>query len=205
MGPFNLKSFIIFAAQATHILLYIILLIVVAFVAYGLSLDTVYFDGTDGTSEASTSVPSSDPYPNKIPNYENSSKWYVERMKMAHDLLMEHESKWLESEKAEYENTKDMHMREGRNPLDTEELSPFPENSLHANIAEFREQDAKEMLAINEALNKFYLNENPNDIGSSDNKRSTVEEDQLSVSEENKKSRIVAENETNVDNVTKKM
>ena len=25
--------------------------------------------------------------------YENSSKWYVERMKMAHDLLMEHEFK----------------------------------------------------------------------------------------------------------------
>jgi len=27
------------------------------------------------------------------------------------------------------------------------------------------------MLAINEALNKFSLDENPNDIGSSDNKR----------------------------------
>jgi hypothetical protein len=75
----------------------------------------------------------------------------------------------------------------------------IPENSLHANIAEFREQDAKEMLAINEALNKFNLNENPNDIGSSDNKRSIVEENQSSRIEENKKSRIVAENETNVD------
>jgi len=55
------------------------------------------------------------------------------------------------------------------------------------------------MTAINEALNKFNLNENPNDIGSSDNKRSIVEEDQFTASEENKKSRIVAENETNVD------
>jgi hypothetical protein len=91
-----------------------------------------------------------------------------------------------------------------------EKTKVLPENSLHSNIAEFREQDAKEMLAINEALNKFNLNENPNDIGSNptgtENKRSIVEEDQTSASvasHENKKSRIVAENETNVDNVTK--
>jgi hypothetical protein len=58
------------------------------------------------------------------------------------------------------------------------------------------------MLAINEALNKFSLDENPNDIGSSDNKRSIVEDDQLSsANEENKKSKIVVDSETNMDNI----
>jgi hypothetical protein len=61
------------------------------------------------------------------------------------------------------------------------------------------------MLAINEALNKFSLDENPNDIGSSDNKRSIVEDDQLSsANEENKKSKIVVDSETNADNITNK-
>nr|QVV23921.1 hypothetical protein [Trichoderma cornu-damae] len=107
-------------------------------------------------------------------------------MKHVYEQMMEHESKWLEEEKEEYERTK-----------------VLPENSLHSIIAESRERDAKEIIAINEALNKFHLNENPNDIGSSDNKRSIVEKDQSStISEENKKSRIVAESETNVDNIT---
>lgn len=109
-------------------------------------------------------------------------------MKFAYEQMMEHEFKWLEEEKQEYERTK-----------------VLPENSLHSTIAESREQDAKEMMAINEALNKFNLNENPNDIGSSDNKRSLVEEDSSSTtSEESKKYKIVAGNETNVDNVTNK-
>jgi len=103
-------------------------------------------------------------------------------MKHVYEQMMEHESKWLEEEKKEYERTK-----------------VLPENSLHSIIAESREQDAKEMLAINEALNKFNLDENPNDIGSSDNKRSIIEES--TASEENKKSKIVAENETS-NNVT---
>lgn len=103
-------------------------------------------------------------------------------MKHVYEQMMEHESKWLEEEKKEYERTK-----------------VLPENSLHSIIAESREQDTKEMLAINEALNKFNLDENPNDIGSSDNKRSIVEES--TASEENKKSKIVTENETS-DNVT---
>jgi hypothetical protein len=61
------------------------------------------------------------------------------------------------------------------------------------------------MLAINEALNKFSLDENPNDIGSSDNKRSIVEDDQLSsANEENKKSKMVVDSETNADNITNK-
>lgn len=173
-------------------------------------MDTVAFDGTDDEVNAQATVPlvaegseAKQDYPNphledkdkgQVTDYSNNSKWYVERMKMAHDLLMEHEFKWLELEKEEYEKT-----------------NVLPENSLHSNIAEFREQDAKEMLAINEALNKFNLNENPNDISSNptgtENKRSIVEEDQTSASvasHENKKSRIVAENETNVDNVTKK-
>lgn len=164
-----------------------------------INIDTVAFDGTDPVEGASSPVdkeakePVTEPQTVHASDYSNNSKWYVERMKMAHDLLMEHEFKWLELEKEEYEKTK-----------------VLPENSLHSNIAEFREQDAKEMLAINEALNKFNLNENPNDIGSNptgtENKRSIVEEDQTSASvasHENKKSRIVAENETNVDNVTK--
>lgn len=109
-------------------------------------------------------------------------------MKFMYEQLAEHESKWLEDEKEEYEKTK-----------------VLPENSLHSIIAESREQDAKEMLAINEALNKFSLDENPNDIGSSDNKRSIVEDDQLSnANEENKKSKIVVDSETNMDNITNK-
>lgn len=168
-----------------------------------MDIDTVYLDGSDDesvvpkdkTDKEPASVSQSDA--NKVTDYSNNSKWYVERMKFAYEQLMEHESKWLEFEKEEYlasdEATK------------TKDSLHIPENSLHANIAEFREQDAKEMLAINEALNKFNLDENPNDIGSSDNKRSIVEENQSSLSEENKKYRIVAENETNVDNVTKKI
>lgn len=117
-------------------------------------------------------------------------------MKFAYEQMMEHEFKWLEEEKQEYERTK-----------------VLPENSLHSTIAESREQDAKEMMAINEALNKFNLNENPNDIGgasSSDNKRSIdamLEDSSASnttTSEESKKYKIVAGNETNVDNVTNK-
>jgi hypothetical protein len=162
----------------------------------GASSDMVYFDGVDPEDTTNTIVDATNAQATEYTNHmdkatENkdassssnvsNSKWYVERMKFAYEKLMEHEFKWLEEEKEEYEKTK-----------------VLPENSLHANIAEFREQDAKEMIAINEALNKFNLNENPDDIGSSDNKRSIVEEDQTSTIEENKKSKIVAENEINV-------
>lgn len=172
-----------------------------------MDIDTVYLDGSDDesvvpkdkTDKEPASVSQSDA--NKVTDYSNNSKWYVERMKFAYEQLMEHESKWLEFEKEEYLAS----TSEGSEATKTKDSLHIPENSLHANIAEFREQDAKEMLAINEALNKFNLDENPNDIGSSDNKRSIVEENQSSISEENKKSRIVAENETNVDNVTKKI
>ncbi|KAH0533623.1 hypothetical protein FGG08_007625, partial [Glutinoglossum americanum] len=68
-----------------------------------------------------------------------------------------------------------------------------------------REQDAKEMNALNEALNKFNLEENPNDVGSSDNKRSITEEDLLPpMGEENKKPKVVAEDETIANNTTNK-
>ena len=141
-------------------------------------------------------------------------------MKFAYEQMMEHEFKWLEEEKQEYERTK-----------------VLPEDSLHSIIAESREQDAKEMMAINEALNKFNLNDatQSNDIGSSaatDNKRSidamledssaaeststttanpkefaseesTASEEQTGVRSD-KKYKIVAGNETNVDNVTNK-
>jgi hypothetical protein len=156
-----------------------------------MDLDTVYFDGTDdGAQDAATGSTNKDKdihtseatdHIGASSSYSSNSKWYIERMKFAYEKLMEHEFKWLEEEKEEYEKTK-----------------VLPENSLHSNIAEFREQDAKEMLAINEALNKFNLRadeaaENLNDIGSkdpivtTDNKRSmddaqaTHTEDQSSV------------------------
>jgi hypothetical protein len=205
----NLRTIILKPSFIISILIYI-----VGMIGFGIFTDTVSFDGSDdeGVSSETKSKDSdsdnikhvdqqnSEPKDDSTPegssqtnlggtNYSNSSKWYVERMKHVYEQMMEHESKWLEDEKVEYERTK-----------------VLPDNSLHSTIAESREQDAKEMLAINEALNKFYLNENPNDIGSSDNKRSIVEDDQLSIaSEENKKPRIVVENETNVDNITNKI
>ena len=67
----------------------------------------------------------------------------------------------------------------------------------------FNEVQLEKLLTLR--LEHSDLNENPNDIGSSDNKRSIVEKDQSStVSGENKKSRIVIESETNVDNITNK-
>jgi len=180
----------------------VLIVTLISLILGGASSDMVYFDGVDPEDTTNTIVDATNTQTTEDINPINkatenkdassssnvsNSKWYVERMKFAYEKLMEHEFKWLEEEKEEYEKTKFL-----------------PENSLHANIAEFREQDAKEMIAINEALNKFNLNENPDDIGSSDNKRSIVEEDQTStnvVSLENKKSKIVAENETT--NVTK--
>ena len=185
MGPININILIACAKYSINILLLVI-------IAYGLIVyapDTVHFDGSDTedlvSKESASSESNKDIVQDKATNasdYSSNSKWYVETIKFAYEKMMEHEFNWLEEEKEEYERTK-----------------VLPENSLHSHIAEFREQDAKEMTAINEALNKFNLNENPNDIGSSDNKRSIVEEDQFTASEENKKSRIVAENETNVD------
>ena len=139
-------------------------------------------------------------------------------MKFAYEQMMEHEFKWLEEEKQEY-------VRSGTKVL--------PEDSLHSIIAESREQDAKEMMAINEALNKFNLNEN--DIGGASSSDATAQANKRSIdamledssasstttttsnnntttttSEEvagvrsDKKYKIVAGNETNVDNVTNK-
>lgn len=140
-------------------------------------------------------------------------------MKFAYEQMMEHEFKWLEEEKQEYEKTK-----------------VLPEDSLHSIIAESREQDAKEMMAINEALNKFNLNEaQALDIGGASSSDATAQANKRSIdamledssasstttttsnnntttttSEEvagvrsDKKYKIVAGNETNVDNVTNK-
>jgi hypothetical protein len=176
-----------------------LLIYLIGLIGLGIYSDTVSFDGSDDDTETKNDNSKSDKDKNsetenkdisssRTPDYSNSSKWYVEKMKFMYEQLAEHESKWLEDEKEEYERTK-----------------VLPENSLHSIIAESREQDAKEMLAINEALNKFSLDENPNDIGSSDNKRSIVEDDQLSsANEENKKSKIVVDSETNADNITNK-
>jgi hypothetical protein len=200
---FIIKTFVVLVSRLRAIILkpsviISLLIYIVGMIGLGIFSDTVSFDGTDdegASSETKDSEPKDNPNPvtsgssvEKGKDYSNSSKWFVERMKHVYEQMTEHESKWLEDEKEEYERTK-----------------VLPENSLHSTIAESREQDAKEMLAINEALNKIYLNENPNDIGSSDNKRSIVEDNQSSIaSEENKKPRIVVENETNVDNITNK-
>jgi NADH-ubiquinone oxidoreductase chain 5 len=175
-----------------------LLIYLIGILGLGTFSDTVSFDGSDDDTETKNkdsecdnikeqnSEPQKDIGSSRTSDYSNSSKWYVERMKHVYEQMMEHESKWLEEEKKEYERTK-----------------VLPENSLHSIIAESREQDAKEMMAINEALNKFNLDENSNDISSSDNKRSIAEEDQsFTASEGNKKSRIVTESETDVDNVT---
>jgi hypothetical protein len=189
-----LKKFISIILKPSVI--FSLLIYLIGIIGLGISSDTVSFDGSDDDTETKNDDSKSDKDKNsetenkdisssRTPDYSNSSKWYVEKMKFMYEQLAEHESKWLEDEKEEYERTK-----------------VLPENSLHSIIAESREQDAKEMLAINEALNKFSLDENPNDIGSSDNKRSIVEDDQLSsANEENKKSKIVVDSETNMDNI----
>ena len=220
MGPkifkFIIKKFISIILKPSVI--FSLLIYLIGLIGLGISSDPVFFDWSDddtetknddtetknddtetknndsecetikGAEQQNSEPKNKDISSSHTSDYSNSSKWYVERMKFAYEQMMEHEFKWLEEEKQEYERTK-----------------VLPENSLHSTIAESREQDAKEMMAINEALNKFNLNENPNDIGSSDNKRSIVEEDSSSTtSEESKKYKIVAENETNVDNVTNK-
>jgi len=192
-----LKKFISIILKPSVI--FSLLIYLIGLIGLGIYSDTVSFDGSDDDTETKNNDSKSDKDKNsetenkdisssRTTDYSNSSKWYVEKMKFMYEQLAEHESKWLEDEKEEYERTK-----------------VLPENSLHSIIAESREQDAKEMLAINEALNKFSLDENPNDIGSSDNKRSIVEDDQLSsANEENKKSKIVVDSETNADNITNK-
>jgi hypothetical protein len=191
-----LKKFISIILKPSVI--FSLLIYLIGIIGLGISSDTVSFDGSDDDTETkndsksdkdkNSETENKDISSSRTPDYSNSSKWYVEKMKFMYEQLAEHESKWLEDEKEEYERTK-----------------VLPENSLHSIIAESREQDAKEMLAINEALNKFSLDENPNDIGSSDNKRSIVEDDQLSsANEENKKSKIVVDSETNMDNITNK-
>lgn len=194
-----LKKFIFIILKPSVI--FSLLTYLIGIIGLGISSDTVSFDGSDDDTETKNDDSKSDNIKDKnsetenkdisssrTPDYSNSSKWYVEKMKFMYEQLAEHESKWLEDEKEEYERTK-----------------VLPENSLHSIIAESREQDAKEILAINEALNQFSLDENPNDIGSSDNKRSIVEDDQLSsANEENKKSKIVIDSETNMDNITNK-
>lgn len=175
-----------------------LLVYLIGIIGLGIFSDTVSFDGSDDNTETKNNNLEGEPTKDQnleqpknkdvstshTSDYSNSSKWYVEKMKHIYEQMMEHEAKWLEEEKEEYKRT-----------------NVLPENSLHSIIAESREQDAKEMVAINKALNKFNLDENPNDIGLPNNKRSIVEEDPLfTANEENKKSRIVAEDETNVTN-----
>ncbi len=181
-----------------------LLIYLIGIIGLGIFSDTVSFDGSDDDTETKNNDSecetikdqNSEPQNKDISSshtsdYSKSSKWYVERMKHAYEQMMEHEFKWLEEEKAEYEKTK-----------------VLPENSLHSIIAESREQDAKEMMAINEALNKFNLiaegseksPEGTNDIGSdeasqaTDNKRS-IDAQATEESTTNKKSRIRTESE----------
>jgi hypothetical protein len=177
-----------------------LLIYLIGIIGLGIFSDTVSFDGSDDDTETKNNDSecetikdqNSEPQNKDISSshtsdYSKSSKWYVERMKHAYEQMMEHEFKWLEEEKEEYEKTK-----------------VLPENSLHSIIAESREQDAKEMMAINEALNKFNLNEKSpegtNDIGSdeasqaTDNKRS-IDAQATEESTTNKKSRIRTESE----------
>ena len=109
MGPLYKDSIIIFATRQLIIIITYITLIVAMLAIFFVDIDTVFFDGDDGTEglvpevthpnegvplssedksveDKATSVPSTN-------HYEKNSKWYVERMKFAYDQLMEHESK----------------------------------------------------------------------------------------------------------------
>jgi len=112
-----------------------------------------------------------------VTNYENKSKWFTERMQNIYEMMMEHESKWLDDEKEQFEQD-----------------NVLPEENLHDRMPEFRETDAKELNALAEALNKHNLNESPEDIGSSENKRLNDEDN----SSENKKSKIESDNNQSI-------
>ena len=189
LSKFVIKKILSFIIKPTVI--FSLLIYLIGVLSLGSFSNTVSFDGTDDETETKGNN-SEDKNKDKdvsishTPDYSNSGKWFVGRMMDIYEQMMEHEFKWLEDEKEEYEKTK-----------------VLPENSLHSTIAESREQDAKEMNALNEALNKFNLEVNPKDIGSSDNKRSTIEEYLL----ENKKSKVAAaaaEDETKANNTTNK-
>jgi len=121
-----------------------LLIYLIGIIGLGIFSDTVSFDGSDDDTETKNNDSecetikdqNSEPQNKDISSshtsdYSKSSKWYVERMKHAYEQMMEHEFKWLEEEKEEYEKTK-----------------VLPENSLHSIIAESREQDAKEMMLL---------------------------------------------------------
>lgn len=185
-SKFVLKKIISFIIKPTVI--FNLLIYIIGILGFGGFSDTVSFDGTDDETETKGNNSGShdknkdkDVSTSHTPDYSNSGKWYVGRMKNIYEQMMEHEFKWLEDEKEEYEKTK-----------------VLPENSLHSTIAESREQDAKEINALSEAFNKFNLEEK--DVGLSDNKRSTIEEDLP----ENKKSKVVAKDETKANKTTNK-
>jgi len=193
LSKFVIKKIISFIFKPTVI--FSLLIYLTGILGLGSFSETVSFDGTDddtetkeNNSESEDKNKDKDVSTSDTPDYSNSGKWYVERMKNIYEQMMEHEFKWLEDEKEEYEKTK-----------------VLPENSLHSTIAESREHDVKEMNALSEALNKFNIEENPNDVGSSDNKRSTTEEDHSPFgAQENKKSKVVTEDETNADTTSNK-
>nr|QWS06163.1 hypothetical protein [Clonostachys compactiuscula] len=80
---------------------------------------------------------------------------YMDRLELkAFEYMREKESKWLDTEKAEFEET-----------------GILPDVNYHDKVAEFRKNDFIEEQAIIKKLEKVRLQESPEDIGSSVKKR----------------------------------
>lgn len=85
-----------------------------------------------------------------------------ETMLKIYKMMADHENALLEAEKAEFERT-----------------SELPQDNLHDKISEFRKDDEAEMKIIRDNLEKARLDDTPDDIGSSANKRELSEEENM--------------------------
>jgi hypothetical protein len=93
----------------------------------------------------------------------NTKLYLAEKEKMMYQLMAEHESKLVERERLEYQS---------------QNLVTPPKDSILHQIDEHRANDAKEMIKIEERIAKARLEENPQDIGKSDNKRTIDQTDE---------------------------
>lgn len=86
-----------------------------------------------------------------------------ETMLKIYEMMAKHENELLEAEKAEYKRTNEL-----------------PEDNLHERISEFRKDDEEEMKIIRDNLEKARLDDSPEDVGSSANKRELPETEVVS-------------------------
>lgn len=104
----------------------------------------------------------------EVETFESKYKgtYMAQAMLKAYEAMAKHEQQWLEEEESNY-------ILSGS----TYENRYLPENNYHDKVYEFRAVDEKIMAGLRAQVESVRLEDNPEDAGSSKNKRDYTEED----------------------------